>query len=252
MWLLAAAGVHAALLSGKWGFLRQDASYSVSAKEGIEVSIVDSAPGVPAEAAAPQTPVAPSAPDLTPAEPTPLPHDPAPVLPPQEPVIPPPPDKTVMPEPDRPKRPEPKPHSPPPKTATARASSAAPRPHPASSSTGAQTSATGATTGAAGARAGGASGGGGENGKPGYLSNPHPPYPEESKMRHEQGVVMLAVSIDERGVVTGVTVSQSSGFPRLDDSAREGVMRWRFRPAKTAGFPVASRLAVPIRFRLSD
>ena len=90
------------------------------------------------------------------------------------------------------------------------------------------------------------------NTKPAYLSNPHPPYPPESKASHEQGLVMLAVSINESGDVTSVSVSQSSGFPRLDQAAREGVSHWRFRPARVAGFAVSSHLAVPVRFRLSD
>jgi protein TonB len=98
--------------------------------------------------------------------------------------------------------------------------------------------------------AGGSAGAG--NSKPAYLSNPHPPYPPESKASHEQGLVMLAVSINESGEVTAVSVSQSSGFSRLDQAAREGVSHWRFRPARVAGFAVASHLAVPVRFRLSD
>jgi protein TonB len=64
--------------------------------------------------------------------------------------------------------------------------------------------------------------------------------------------VMLAVSINENGEVTSVSVSQSSGFSRLDQAAREGVSHWRFRPARVGGFAVASHLAVPVRFRLSD
>ena len=48
IWLLAAAALHAGLLFGPWSFLRQDSTYNMSPDEGIEVSLVDSAPGNPA------------------------------------------------------------------------------------------------------------------------------------------------------------------------------------------------------------
>jgi protein TonB len=138
-----------------------------------------------------------------------------------------------------------------PKTSPSHSTSGTPHPHAAPQSTGGQTTASGATAGASAPKgAGGIAGAG--NTKPAYLSNPHPPYPTESKASHEQGLVMLAVSINESGDVTSVSVSQSSGFPRLDQAAREGVSHWRFRPARVAGFAVASHLAVPVRFRLSD
>jgi protein TonB len=92
---------------------------------------------------------------------------------------------------------------------------------------------------------------GGKNVRPDYLYNPHPAYPEESKTKGEQGVVMLLVGINEQGAVTSVSVRRSSGFPRLDSAAAEGVRSWRFRPARLAGFAVATTLDVPIHFSLS-
>jgi len=252
IWLLAAAGLHAGLLFGPWGFLRQEAAYNTSADDGIEVSLVDSAPGAPAEAAAAPAPeVAAVEPPPTPAPPPPVP-EPTPPPPEPEPAPEPPKPPEKPEEIKEPKEPEPKPRAErKPKATPAHANSGAPHPHAAPPSTGAPIAATGTAVGTTAAKgAGGAAGA--ANTKPAYLSNPHPPYPPESKVSHEQGLVMLAVSINEGGEVTAVSVSQSSGFPQLDQAAREGVSHWRFRPARVAGFAVASHLAVPVRFRLSD
>ena len=250
IWLLAAAGLHAGLLFGPWGFLRRDATYNMSADEGIEVSLVDSAPGTPAEAA--------PAPAVAAVEPPPVP----PPTPPVPEPTPPPPEPEPTPEPPKPPEkpeelkeptePEPKPRvERKPKAPPAHSNSATPHPHTAPPSTAGQTAASATTAGATAPKgAGGVAGAG--NTKPAYLSNPHPPYPPESKASHEQGLVMLSVSINESGDVTSVSVSQTSGFSRLDQSAREGVSHWRFRPARVAGFAVASHLMVPVRFRLSD
>ena len=254
LWLLAAAGLHAALLFGPWKFLSQDAAYSTSPDEGVEVSLVDSAPGPPAEAA--PAPVPAPAPAVAAVEPppTPTPLVPDPTPPPSltpEPTPEPPkpvekPEETKEPkEPKATPRPERKP-----KATPARSNPSTANSHAAASNT-APNAASGTTAGAVPAKgAGGAAGAG--SSKPAYLLNPHPPYPPESKANHEQGLVTLAVAIDEAGEVTSVSLSQSSGFPRLDQAAREGVSHWRFRPARVAGFAVASHLVVPVRFRLSD
>lgn len=86
--------------------------------------------------------------------------------------------------------------------------------------------------------------------KPAYLYNPHPSYPEVSRKAGHTGVVMLRVSIDERGRVSGVSLIKSSGHSLLDERARTAVQRWTFRPARQNGRPVATRVDVPVRFSL--
>jgi len=237
------------MLFGPWRFLSQEAAYSVSPDQGVEVSLVDSAPGPPAEAAAAPTP----APAVTAVEPPPPPvAEPPPPPPAPEPTPEPPKPLEKPDEPEKPQELQAKPRlERKPKAPPAHSNSSTPRPHAAPPSTAGQTVASGTIAGTTAPKgAGGAAGVG--NTKPAYLSNPHPPYPPESKASHEQGLVMLAVSINESGEVTSVSVSQSSGFSRLDQAAREGVSHWRFRPARVAGFAVASHLMVPVRFRLSD
>jgi periplasmic protein TonB len=86
--------------------------------------------------------------------------------------------------------------------------------------------------------------------KPAYLHNPHPPYPEAARKAGQTGVVVLRVSINERGRVSGVSLAKSSGHSLLDDRARTAVQRWIFRPARQNGKSVATQVDVPVRFSL--
>jgi len=53
-----------------------------------------------------------------------------------------------------------------------------------------------------------------------------------------------------RGSADEVQISNSSGHPRLDDSARDTVRRWRFIPAKRGSEPVSAWVLVPVSFKL--
>ena len=54
------------------------------------------------------------------------------------------------------------------------------------------------------------------------------------------------------GRATSVSLVRSSGFPRLDAAAVEGVRRWTFAPAQAAGLAIPSRVEVPVTFSLSQ
>lgn len=57
---------------------------------------------------------------------------------------------------------------------------------------------------------------------------PKPPYPSEARMRHYQGVVVLAISV-VNGEVSDVSIQSSSGYGILDSTASRWVqLRWRF------------------------
>jgi periplasmic protein TonB len=84
----------------------------------------------------------------------------------------------------------------------------------------------------------------------GYLNNPPPPYPPLSKRLGEQGRVVVRVHISADGVATRAEVQTSSGFQRLDDTAVQTVLRWRYVPGKRAGVPEAMWYSVPITFVL--
>jgi protein TonB len=80
--------------------------------------------------------------------------------------------------------------------------------------------------------------------------NPAPDYPLEARRDQQEGRVVLLVHLDASGQVVRVVLRQSSGWPLLDDAARETVSRWRFAPATPGGATSPSQLLVPIRFSL--
>ncbi|MEW5893666.1 MAG: energy transducer TonB [Pseudomonadota bacterium] len=85
----------------------------------------------------------------------------------------------------------------------------------------------------------------------GYLNNPPPGYPALSRRLGEQGRVLLRVRVSEEGLAREVLVQEGSGFARLDQAAREAVLRWRFLPARQGGAAVEAWVLVPISFSLS-
>lgn len=77
-----------------------------------------------------------------------------------------------------------------------------------------------------------------------------PAYPPASRRMNEEGVVALAVLVDERGRPADVRVERSSGFPRLDQAAVEGLRKWRFQAAMQDGVATRAWTTVRVRFRL--
>ena len=83
-----------------------------------------------------------------------------------------------------------------------------------------------------------------------YLDNPAPQYPPLSRRQREQGRVVLHVLVNAVGRADEIEIRTSSGFSRLDDTARETVKRWKFVPAKRGREPVAGWVLIPISFKL--
>jgi periplasmic protein TonB len=83
-----------------------------------------------------------------------------------------------------------------------------------------------------------------------YLANPVPPYPLLARRRHEEGLVLLKVTVTPQGRPAAVTIEQGSGFPLLDDAALQSVRHWEFQPARINSIAVESEIEVPIRFKL--
>ena len=83
-----------------------------------------------------------------------------------------------------------------------------------------------------------------------YLHNPPPDYPRMSKRLGEQGKVVLKVLIGANGAAQKVELVTSSGFERLDNSALDAAMRWRYVPGKRGGVAEAMWYQIPIQFTL--
>ncbi len=85
-----------------------------------------------------------------------------------------------------------------------------------------------------------------------YLRNPPPPYPSLSRRLGEQGRVVVRVFIQLDGTASRAEVQRSSGFERLDQTAVQAALRWRYVPGKRAGVPEPMWVNVPIDFTLKN
>lgn len=82
------------------------------------------------------------------------------------------------------------------------------------------------------------------------ISAEPPRYPLDSRRRHEQGTVVLALLLDLDGKVADISISKSSGSDRLDRAALSAVRRWRWSPTRRDGAAVMVRGLVEIPFVL--
>jgi len=88
--------------------------------------------------------------------------------------------------------------------------------------------------------------------RPRYRSNPEPIYPASARLRRQEGLVLLRVDVAADGRASGVALEKSSGVSALDEAALEAVRGWEFEPARVGARAVASRIEVPVRFKLAD
>ena len=79
-----------------------------------------------------------------------------------------------------------------------------------------------------------------------------PIYPEYLRNQKLQGQVWLEVEVLENGSVGRVEVKKSlhSSKGGLDESAVNAVKKWKFKPAKSDGKPVACWVIFPVTFSL--
>ena len=78
-------------------------------------------------------------------------------------------------------------------------------------------------------------------------------YPSASQRAGEEGVTRVSYTVTPEGRVTGCTVTQSSGFPRLDAATCQIIeRRFRFNPATRDGKPVAETKTQPVRWQIRD
>ena len=85
-----------------------------------------------------------------------------------------------------------------------------------------------------------------------YIRAPQPDYPAMSKRIGEEGRVLLRILVNEDGRPERVEVQKSSGSARLDEAARQAVMRALFKPYIEDGKALAVYALVPISFQLDN
>jgi protein TonB len=77
-------------------------------------------------------------------------------------------------------------------------------------------------------------------------------YPDASKRANEEGRCIVQVTVSADGRITGETIQQSSGFPRLDDACLKGVHGQRMKPATEDGKAVETTASLPIVWKLTN
>ncbi len=81
-------------------------------------------------------------------------------------------------------------------------------------------------------------------------SMPDPIYPSASRRMGEEGETVLRMLINEKGRPERVEVQKSSGFPRLDEAARQAALRTICSPSMEDGKAVPVYARKPITFQL--
>ncbi len=76
------------------------------------------------------------------------------------------------------------------------------------------------------------------------MGNRLPVYPEEAAANGWEGVVELALSLDDKGTIRDVKIARSSGYPILDRSAEDAARGWKISDRGN------STVRIPIRFAL--
>ncbi len=84
-----------------------------------------------------------------------------------------------------------------------------------------------------------------------YINPPRPVYPALDARMGNEGTVTLRVLINEKGKAERVEIQKSSGSTRMDDAARDAVMRALFKPYVEDGRATPAFAIVPINFTLN-
>lgn len=77
-----------------------------------------------------------------------------------------------------------------------------------------------------------------------------PEVPRDFASGGSAGLVTVSMLIDEKGNVQEPNVVKSTHH-ELEQPALDAVRKWRFKPAKKGGNPVAVRVSIPIKFEVS-
>jgi protein TonB len=74
-----------------------------------------------------------------------------------------------------------------------------------------------------------------------------PDYPDELRRDGVSGLVMVKCTIDVQGNVTDPEIEKSSNNA-FEKPALAALKKWKFKPAKQDGAPIAIKVSIPIKF----
>jgi protein TonB len=73
--------------------------------------------------------------------------------------------------------------------------------------------------------------------------------PEGFSHNGSAGLVTVHFLVDDKGNVQEPTILKSS-HPDLEEPAIKAIKKWRFKPARRDGLPVAVQVSIPIKFQV--
>jgi TonB family protein len=76
-------------------------------------------------------------------------------------------------------------------------------------------------------------------------------YPPESKLLHEEGECKVKLTVAADGAVRDVSLTKSTGYPRLDQACLEAFVHGGLLPATRDGQPSTTTLEIPITWKLA-
>lgn len=82
------------------------------------------------------------------------------------------------------------------------------------------------------------------------LVEQHRDYPKAAQRAGYEGVVVMAVSMDRSGVITGWSLNQASAYPMLDKAAEKTFAKLVGQRIEGAGLSDGLRVVVPVRYEL--
>lgn len=87
-----------------------------------------------------------------------------------------------------------------------------------------------------------------------YKNRNPPHYPKAAIKKGEQGNVVLDVTVDATGKVTGVQIDQrgTDASTALQLAALQAAGNWKFNPGRKNGKPVGGVIQVPVNFSLNE
>ena len=78
-----------------------------------------------------------------------------------------------------------------------------------------------------------------------------PEYPTLARTAGIEGIVVVKITVDERGRVIRASIIQSTAQGIFDASALAAVKQWIFEPAEQSGNKVKATITVPLEFELT-
>lgn len=79
-----------------------------------------------------------------------------------------------------------------------------------------------------------------------------PPYPYTARRRGIQGAVLVRFLVDEKGHVQHLEIMRAKPPGVFEETVLRTVPRWRFRPGRKDGRPVATWVETTIKFELKN